>query len=165
MDHRILKPPMLRSAGRLGLLCSILGPAGDSVCYSTQIQSSPDKMISHTWAVLRSSPPHQYYRMLLDVVAFTGNVAGHNPPTAQSDPRHLPRRRIGLLRLDRRYLETHALHFRAIDKRWRHAFPGLLALSTPAPDLVVCCLGMLGAAEVLMLRRALIDLRSQWTLE
>ena len=59
------------------------------------VQNASDDVISNPWTILDASAPDQNDRMLLKIVAFTGNIGRNFNPRGQSHPGHLAQRRIG----------------------------------------------------------------------
>lgn len=55
----------------LGLLDSVFGATGGSVCNSRQIIGSSNQPIFHTRKILHSSTTNEHNVMLLEVVALT----------------------------------------------------------------------------------------------
>ena len=78
---------------------------------------------------------------------FSRNISRNHPPTTQPNPRRLPLSRIGLLRLRRARLQTHALHLGSIHECWRSLFTSSLRDSAAASDLIVGCLRGGGCRE------------------
>lgn len=65
-------------------------------------------MVANTRKVFHPAPANEHDRMLLQVVPDPGNVGGDFDPVRESDPGHLPKRRIRLLRIDREDPDAHA---------------------------------------------------------
>src|SRR5690606_36798272 len=59
-----------------------------SSCNSCCIQRPANNMLSHTRQILYPSDPYQYYRVLLEVVSFPGDVGVQLFPIGQPYPCH-----------------------------------------------------------------------------
>lgn len=67
---------------------------------------------------------------------FPGNITRNRPPATQPHPRHLPLRRIRLLRLEIvDDAQTDALHVRSVYQSWGDRMPGSLRLAGFFEDL------------------------------
>jgi hypothetical protein len=97
-------------------------------------------MILHTRTILTPASTHQHNRMLLHIVALTGDISRNNLPTAQSHPRNFPLARVRFLGLRGAHAQAHAFHLGPVDERGRCGFAGALLGSAAAQDLVVGCI-------------------------
>ena len=67
---------------------------------------------------------------------FPGNITRNRPPATQPHPRHLPLRRIRLLRLEIvDDAQTDAFHVRSVYQSWGDGMPGSLRLAGLFEDL------------------------------
>src|ERR1700722_3931236 len=98
---------LLRPLG--AVLRTSLHPARDS----HRIQCSPNQVIPNARQILHTPPANEHNRVLLQVVTDAGNISRHFNPVCQAHPRHLPQRRVGLLRGLRIHTGTHTALLRA----------------------------------------------------
>src|SRR2546423_14353339 len=79
----------LRAVARAGLT-AIADPGS--------VERAPDDLVADAREVLHPASPHEHDRVLLQVVADTGDVGGDLDAAGQADTSHLPKGRVGLLR-------------------------------------------------------------------
>jgi hypothetical protein len=87
-------------------LCAVFGPRFLPVCYTGRIQSAAHDMVPYTGQILDSAAAHENYGVFLEVVPNSWYVGCYFIPVCQSNTRHLPQSRIGLL--GGRCVNTHA---------------------------------------------------------
>src|ERR1035441_10391824 len=92
-----------RTAGPLrgtsGLLLGAVAATGlIPLTHAGCVERSADHLVTDTRQVLHTAAADQHDRVLLEVVAFAGDVGGDLEPTGQPDTGHLPERRVRLLR-------------------------------------------------------------------
>ena len=83
---RLLWP--LRSVLRASLL-SFVDAGG--------VERSADDVVTDAGKIFHPASANHYYRVLLEIVPFSGDVGGDLNPVRQPDARNLPQRRIWLL--------------------------------------------------------------------
>src|SRR3954453_21727555 len=62
------------------------------------VQRAADDLVAHAREVLHTTAAHEHHRMLLEVVADTGDVGGDLDATRETDAGDLAQRRVRLLR-------------------------------------------------------------------
>src|ERR1700753_138198 len=77
------------------------------------VQRAPDDLVPPARTVFYSATTHQDHRVLLQVVALAGDVRRHLDLAGQLDARHLPKRRVRLLRSRGVHASAHATALRA----------------------------------------------------
>ena len=77
-----------------------------------QVVFSAHTFVLHSGQVLHLAAPHQHDVMLLETVAFSGDVGRHLAPATQSHPHALSIGRVWFLWFLDERLEDHALHER-----------------------------------------------------
>src|SRR5664280_736255 len=92
-----------RTAGPLrgtsGLLLGAVAATGlIPLTHAGCVERSADHLVTDARQVLHTAAADQHDRVLLEVVAFAGDVGGDLEPTGQPDTGHLPERRVRLLR-------------------------------------------------------------------
>src|SRR3954469_4481755 len=90
-----LLPPDLVLFRPLG---AVFGAALPPVLDALRVVRAPDDVIAHAGQVLDAAAADQHDRVLLQMVALAGDVAGHLEPVGQPHARHLAQRRVRLLR-------------------------------------------------------------------
>jgi hypothetical protein len=109
----------------LGPLGAVLGaglaPLGDA----GGVQAAAHDVVAHTRQILDATAANQHHRVLLQIVAFAADVAGHFLAVGQADTRNLAQRGIGLLRRRGVDAGTNAALLRAAFER-RHVALGFL---------------------------------------
>src|SRR3984885_10069489 len=71
------------------------------VADSLGVQGAADDLVADTRQVTDTAAADEHDRVLLEVVADTGDVGGHLDLAGEPDPGDLPERRVGLLRRGR----------------------------------------------------------------
>src|SRR6516164_5621018 len=79
---------------RLG---AVLRPALLAPRHAARVERAAHDVIAHPGQILHPAPADQHDRVLLQVVAFTRDVAGHLHAVGEPHPRHLAQRRVRLL--------------------------------------------------------------------
>lgn len=87
------------SSSRLGLLCAILAPGGNSIPHTTQVHGASDQMVSHTGTILTPASPHQHNTVLLHIVALSRNICCDDSTGTKANTRSFALGRVGLLGL------------------------------------------------------------------
>lgn len=97
--------------------------------WTHQIQSPPDKMISHTRTILTPAASNQHNTVLLNIMTFSRNICRDDPARTQSHPCGLALCGIGLLGLRDSDLQTDAFERRRPDlmESGRHGFARALS--------------------------------------
>jgi len=83
---------------RLGSLCTILGASLLAVCNTLSIQSTANDVVTYTGKVLYTAAANQNNRVLLQIVADTGDVSGYLVAVGQAYTSDLTKCGVGLLR-------------------------------------------------------------------
>src|SRR6187401_131816 len=79
-----------------------------AVAHTAGIERATDHVVAHAGQILDSATANQHDRVLLKVVALSGDVGRDFHLVRETDPRDLPKRRVRLLRSHRPDLKTHA---------------------------------------------------------
>src|SRR5918995_4429975 len=62
------------------------------------VEGAADDLVADAGQVLHPAAAHEHDRVLLEVVALTGDIRGDLRARGEADPGHLPERRVRLLR-------------------------------------------------------------------
>ena len=81
----------------LGARCAVLGTGLHTVLHALSIQSTTDDVVTHTGKVLNTTAADQHHRVLLQVVANTGNVSGNFHTIGQTHTGDLTKGGVRLL--------------------------------------------------------------------
>ncbi len=103
-----LTPTATPTGQSLGSLGSVLRSPAVATFHSRGIQGPANDVVTNSRQVLHPTPTHQHDRMLLQRVAYTGNVGVHLSPVRQPHSGDLAQRRVRLLRGAGEYPETHS---------------------------------------------------------
>src|SRR4029077_18225533 len=76
---------------------AVLRAALPTIADAGAIERAADSVIAYSGQVLDAAAANQYHGVLLQVMAFTADVAGHFIAVGQADSAHLAQRRIRLL--------------------------------------------------------------------
>src|SRR5271157_60802 len=98
--------PAAKSKALLRSLRPVLRTALVPVGHASRIEGSPHDVVPHTRQILHAPTPHQHHGVLLQRVAYAGNVRVHFASVGEPDARHLAKRRVWLFR--RRGEHAHA---------------------------------------------------------
>ena len=60
----------------LRTLCAVLGAALHTLCHALRIQRATDDVVTDTREVLDTAAADEHHAMLLQVVAYAGDIAG-----------------------------------------------------------------------------------------
>merc|ERR1712025_468361 len=85
-------------ASALGLLGAVLGTALATIADASGIQAAAHRVVANAGKVLDTTAADQHHRVLLEVVPFATDVAGHFETVRQAHARNLAQRRVRLLR-------------------------------------------------------------------
>ena len=91
-------------------------PQDEAVLGSGRVQGAADDVVANTWEVANASPTDEHDRVLLEVVADTGDVGGDLDFRGQTDTGHLAERRVGLLGRGRVHANADSAALRASPK-------------------------------------------------
>src|SRR5687768_3513673 len=69
-----------------------------AVAHTGGVEGAPDDLVAHAGKVLHPAPTHQDDRVLLEVVALTGDVGGDLHAAGEADTGHLAQGGVRLLR-------------------------------------------------------------------
>ena len=75
---------------------TILRSALVSIFYALCIKRSSNNRISYTGEIVWSAPAHKHHRMLLEIMALTGDIRPNFKPIGQSNARNLLKAEFGL---------------------------------------------------------------------
>ncbi len=114
------------------LLRAVLRPSLPAVLHTGRVKRTTNNVVLYTWEVLHTTAPHEHNRVLLQVVALSGNVGRDLIPVGEADTRHLPKRRVRLLRSGRVHPGADPSALWASFQSGRVAF--LLFALSPFPD-------------------------------
>ena len=81
----------------LGTLCTVLGTGLHTVLHTLSIQSTTDDVVTNTGKVLNTAAANQDDRVLLQVMAFTGDISGNFHTVGQTHTGDLTQCRVRLL--------------------------------------------------------------------
>src|SRR5712664_745938 len=109
---------LLRRRG-LGPLRAVLRSSLLAVLHARGVQRSAHDVIAHTRQILHAAAAHQHDRVLLQVMADTGNISRHFNRIRQANARHLAQRRVRFLRRLRVHANAHAPLLRTARQRGR----------------------------------------------
>ena len=84
-----------------------------------RIQHAPDQVIPHPGQVFHATAADHRLRVLLKIMPDPGDICGYFHALLQPDARHLPKRRVGLLRRRRIHPRTRARRLRTPLQRRR----------------------------------------------
>src|SRR5687768_1996476 len=129
MEDFASTPPHFHTA-LLRSFRSVLAAAGLSVFGAGGVERAADNVIAYPRQVLNSAPADHHYRVLLEVMADSGNVGRHFHAVYQSDAGDLTQRGIRFLRRHRPHYQAHAALERISLQRRRRAL-----LLDPLPSL------------------------------
>src|SRR5580693_218213 len=101
------------AASALLLLGAVAAASLLAVLDTLGVEGTADDLVPHTGQVLHTAPTHQHHRVLLQVVAFAGNVRRDLDLTRQLHTRDLPKRRVRLLRSGGVHASAYATTLRA----------------------------------------------------
>src|SRR4051812_40171396 len=90
------------------LLGAVAAPGLLAVADAGGVEGAPDDLVAHAGEVLHPAAAHEDHRVLLEVVALTGDVGGDLHAARQPHPGHLAERRVGLLGGVRVHAGAHA---------------------------------------------------------
>src|SRR6056297_617649 len=85
-------------ASALGLLGTVFGTALAAIADASSIQAPAHRVIAHTGKILDTTTANEHHRMLLKVVPFATDVAGHFETVRQAHTCDLAQRGVRLLR-------------------------------------------------------------------
>src|SRR5690349_18940993 len=109
---------------RAVLRATLLAPA-----HTTRVQRPAHDVVAHSRQILHAAPADEHDRVLLQVVTFARDVAGHLDAIRESNARHLAQRRVRLLGRSGVHASAHATLLRTRLQRRRARF----ALHPPPP--------------------------------
>src|SRR5438105_4550772 len=99
---RIFRLSALRRRGiwfsLAGTLGAVLGTALLATLHSHGVQGAANDVIAHAREVLHAAAADHHHRVLLEVVTYARDVRRDFDAVGQPDTRHLPQRRVRLLR-------------------------------------------------------------------
>ena len=84
--------------GSARLISPVLTAALAAVLYPFTVESVADYVVTDTRQVLYPATPHQHYRVLLKVMAYTTDISSNFHPISQSHSSDFTKRRVRLLR-------------------------------------------------------------------
>src|SRR6266542_2200973 len=76
----------------LGTLRAVLGTALFTIGDTGGVERAAHNVITHTWQIFYTTTAHQHYRVLLQLVAFTGNISRDFDTIGQTHTRNLAQR-------------------------------------------------------------------------
>src|SRR5439155_5209428 len=123
------------SRGLLGTLGAVLGARLPAVLDPLGVEDAAKHVITHARKVAHTPAADQHDAVLLEVVAFAGDVADHFALVGEADLGHLAQRRVRLLRRRRIDAGADAALLRVLLHR-RDLRLGLLRFATLADQLV-----------------------------
>src|SRR5215211_1428613 len=91
----------LRGISRLAGLRAVLRAGLLAVAHAGGVERAADDLVAHARQVLDAAAAHEHDRVLLQVVAFPGDVGGDLHAVRQAHARDLAQRGVGLLRRGR----------------------------------------------------------------
>src|SRR5215208_4952213 len=91
----------LRGISRLAGLRAVLRAGLLAVAHTGGVERAAHDLVAHARQVLDAAAAHEHDRMLLQVVAFPGDVGGDLHAVRQANARDLAQRGVGLLRRGR----------------------------------------------------------------
>src|SRR5882762_8291913 len=97
---------------------AVLGAALPTIADAGAIERAADSVVPYSGQVLDAAAANQYHGVLLQVMTFTADVAGHFVAAGQADPADLAQRRVGLLGRRRVDTRAHAALLRRSGQRW-----------------------------------------------
>src|SRR3954468_733152 len=109
----------LRGMSALLLLRAVAAAGLLAVADALGVQRTADDLVANAGEILHTAATHEHDRVLLQVVADTGDVGGDLDLAGQPDTRHLAQRGVRLLRRGRVHAGAHAAPLRASLQRRR----------------------------------------------
>src|SRR6056297_1315551 len=99
-------------ASALGLLGAVFGTALTTIAHAGGIQAAAHRVVANAGKVLDTTAANEDHRVLLQVVPFATDVAGHFETVRQTHTRNLAQRGVRLLRSRRVDSGAHAAFLR-----------------------------------------------------
>src|SRR6266849_1035481 len=97
LSERSPLPPLGSSSLAAFTLSTILGAGLFPIGNTLRIQYSPNDVVPHAGQIAYAATTHQDNGMLLEVMAFTGDVSCYFGSIGKADARHFAKSGIGLL--------------------------------------------------------------------
>src|SRR5271166_34545 len=110
---------LLPGGAGLGALCAILRAALLAIFHAGGVQSAAHDVVANTREILHTTAAHEHDGVLLQVVAYTGNVGGDLDRIGQADASHLAQSGVRLLGRLGVNANAHAALFRTAIQRGR----------------------------------------------
>src|SRR3954462_4420045 len=127
--------PLRGIGGAAFLLRAVAAASLLTVADTGGVERAPDDLVANTGEVFHTAAAHEHDRVLLEVVALTGDVGGDLHAAGEADTGHLAQRGVRLLRRVRVDAGAHAPTLGGALQGWRLRLRGL-GLPTLADQLL-----------------------------